>query len=74
MTHASFSSHTCVVDCSVVLCLYIHLIELSHLSIGIDCVLLQLVKIVKVLGTDVLFAYLEHYHLELPGEYDGKFR
>lgn len=33
----------------------------------------QLVKIVKVLGTDVLFAYLEHYHLELPGEYDGKF-
>ncbi len=49
-------------------------IESSHLSIGIDCVLLQLVKIVKVLGTDVLFAYLEHYHLELPGEYDGKFR
>ena len=48
-------------------------IESSHLSIGIDCVL-QLVKIVKVLGTDVLFADLEHYHLELPGEYDGKFR
>ena len=33
----------------------------------------QLVKIVKVLGTDLLFGYLAHYHLELPGEYEGKF-
>ena len=33
----------------------------------------QLVKIVKVLGTDLLFSYLAHYHLELPSEYEGKF-
>jgi casein kinase II subunit alpha len=31
----------------------------------------QLVKIVKVLGTDLLFAYLEKFQLELPSEYES---
>jgi len=40
-------------------------IEVFHTPVIIFFVLLQLVRIAKVLGTDDLYAYIEKYQIEL---------